>query len=428
MIIGAGAAGLAAAIFAAEASPRLKIVLLESANKPGTKILVSGGGRCNVTNEAVTPDDYFGGPSTIVRNVLRAFDEHRTLAWMKSLGVDLKLEPTGKYFPVTDEARTVLLALLARIKKSRVELRTGVKVNRLLKGPRGFNIYAGQAQPEVSARRVIMATGGLALPKSGSDGAGLRWMRALGHGIIPTTPALAPLLVAEGPWGNGPPTSLSGLTVEARLTLANDEGKKIAESTGSMLFTHFGLSGPAAMNFSRHLARYRLQFPGKPERVGLGVPRFTSLEDADAWLKEQAASHPKRQIATVLGELMPERLAAIFVPPASSESAGRIADLTRDERLELARNLVAAPLSVQGDRGYPFAETTAGGVDLREIDASTMESRKTPGLYLCGEILDVDGRIGGFNFQWAWSSGFLAGRAASGALEEQPASSTTFVA
>lgn len=403
---------MAAAIFAAESSPGLKIVLLESARRPGAKILVSGGGRCNVTNEAVTPADFSGGPSTIVRNVLRAFDEHRTLAWMSGLGVKLKLEPTGKYFPESDEARTVVAGLFARLGQLKIELRTGVKANRLLPVEGGFEIYAAQQKPEVRATRVIMATGGLALPRSGSDGAGLRWMRAVGHTVVPTTPALAPLLVKEGPWGKGSPSSLSGLTVDGRLTLMSGSGKKLAETTGSLLFTHFGLSGPCAMNFSRHLARHRLESPGDTPQVGLGLSPFGTLEEADAWLQEQGTAHPKRQVATVLEQQMPERLAAIF-----TDKAERIGGLTRERRLDLARGLVAAPIQVEGDRGYAFAETTAGGVDLREIDPATMESRKVPGLHLCGEILDVDGRIGGFNFQWAWSTGHLAGRAAARELE-----------
>lgn len=424
-IIGGGAAGMAAAIFAAEAAPSAKIVLLESARKPGAKILVSGGGRCNVTNEQVKPEDYCGGPPALIRNVLRAFDEQRTLAWMKSLGVDLKLEPTGKYFPVTDSASTVLAALFERLRKLRVEFRTGVKVNRLLPKDGGFEIYAGQERPEVTARRVIMATGGLALPKSGSDGAGLRWMRALGHHLVEPTPALAPLLVTAGPWGRGAPAALAGLTVEARLTLSDAPGRKLAESAGSLLFTHFGLSGPAAMNFSRHLARYRLEHPGEEGRVGLGLTHFATPEAADAWLQAQAAAHPKRQVANVLGELMPDRLADGFVVSGRAPDAVRIGDLNREQRTALARDLVAAPLRVEGDRGYAFAETTAGGVDLRDVDVRTMESRVTPGLHLCGEILDVDGRIGGFNFQWAWATGFLAGRAAARALAEAAAPETS---
>lgn len=423
VIIGAGAAGMAAAIFAAEVNPGTRIVLLESARRPGAKILVSGGGRCNVTNESVTPEDYCGGASTLIRNVLRAFDEHRTLAWMKELGVELKLEPTGKYFPVTDSAATVLSALLDRLKKLRVEMRVGVKVNRLIVKDGSFEVFAGHETPEVTARRVVMATGGLALPKSGSDGAGLRWMRALGHHTVPTTPALAPLVVTEGPWGSGAPTGLAGLTVEARLTLTDTAEKRLAESPGSMLFTHFGLSGPAAMNFSRHLARYRLDHPAEEARVGLGLTRFASEEEADTWLQGQAAGHPKRQLATVLGELMPERLAHLFV--GLEAEPRRIGDLKREERITLARNLVAAPIRVEGDRGYAFAEATAGGVELSDVDIRTMESRVTPGLHLCGEILDVDGRIGGFNFQWAWATGYLAGRAAARALVEAPAEAAT---
>lgn len=408
-IIGAGAAGLAAAIFAGEAAAGRgrRILLLDGARKMGAKILVSGGGRCNVTHESVTPDDYWGGPRPIIRNVLRAFDNRRTLEWMRSLGVELKLEPSGKYFPVTDSARTVLEALLGRVRALGVELRTGVRVTGIRPSTEGFEIMAGEEGLVARSRRLIVSTGGLALPKSGSDGTGLEWMKRLGHTIIPTTPALAPLVLRSGPDVGGRFAEFSGITLDLRLTLSAPGGKKLAEQTGSAVFTHFGLSGPAPMNLSRHIARFRLEHPGVEPRVTIGHPALSTPEKADAWLLEQIRTAPKRSVAGTLSVLFPERIAR-----ALAEDRGRLLDLNREQRLELARHLSALPLHQVRDRGYSFAETTAGGVDLREIDVRTMESRKVPGLHLCGEILDADGRIGGFNFQWAWATGHLAGRAA----------------
>jgi predicted Rossmann fold flavoprotein len=409
IIIGAGAAGLAAAIFAGEATPRgerragRRILLLDGAKSPGAKILVAGGGRCNVTHERVTPEDYCGGPRPIIRNVLRAFGEQRTLEWMAALGVPLKLEPTGKYFPVSNQARTVLEALFRRVREVGVEMLFQTRVTGVRQGAEGFQ-----------ARRLILATGGLALPKSGSDGAGLAMARRLGHSVIPTTPALSPLVLRPGPGPGGRFEELSGVTVEVRLGLYAPEGQRIEERTGSMVFTHFGVSGPAALDLSRHILRARLEHPETAFQVCLGHPALATVEEADNWLKRQVERQPRRAVWLAVNELWPERLARILAEGLGED----LAHLSRENRLELARRLARLPLEVTGDRGYAFAETTAGGVDLREVDARTMASRKAPGLYLCGEILDVDGRIGGFNFQWAWASGYLAGRAAAGSLGE----------
>ncbi|CAN5438745.1 NAD(P)/FAD-dependent oxidoreductase [soil metagenome] len=400
---------MAAAIFAAESASEtnLRILLLDGAKKPGAKILVSGGGRCNVTNEAVSPGDYAGGPQPIIRNVLRAFDEQKTLEWMESLGVPLKLEPTGKYFPTSDSARTVLDALVRRVRELGVEFVTAARCVEISRANGGFAI-ALESGDVVTAPTVIVATGGLSLPKSGSDGGGLVMLSTLGHTIVSLTPSLSPLT-----FGSSDPlakqlTALSGLTIEARLQLQEKSGRVLTSFTDSMLFTHFGLSGPAALNISRHFLRERLDHPASCAVIALGHPTLRNREEADLWLQEQARTNPKRLAANVLRELFPERLADVL----AGEIAKPLATLSRADRLTLATRISALPLPVTGDRGYAFAETTAGGVDLREVDHSTMQSRKIPGLFLCGELLDVDGRIGGFNFQWAWATGYLAGRAA----------------
>lgn len=407
-IIGAGAAGMAAAIFAAEVSPNsgASIFLLDGAKKPGAKILVSGGGRCNVTNEKVTPTDFNGSSPAVVKRVLKSFDNRRTLAWMKDLGVALKLEETGKYFPVTDKARTVLDALQRRLQELGVTLRAGCRVSRVLPKEGKFTIQLADGE-SITSPRVILATGGLALPKSGSDGAGLQWMRDLGLKVNPVTPALAPLVFREGDEAGDALRALSGMTLPMRLTLHEPSGARITESVGSAVFTHFGLSGPAPMNLSRHFSQWVLTKGGANPVVKFSLPEFPTLEEANRWLMDKGKQAPKKQVETILEELVPSRLAS-----ALGSIKGRIGDLTREERMILARRLSGLPLPVVGDRGYSFAESTAGGVDLSEINPSTMEVRAHPGLFLCGEILDVDGRIGGFNFQWAWSSGYLAGRGA----------------
>jgi predicted Rossmann fold flavoprotein len=409
-IVGAGAAGMAAAIFAgrAAATRQLRIALIDGAPKPGAKILVSGGGRCNVTHQTVTPDDYFGGSRVLIRNVLRAFDERKTVEWMHGMGVDLKLEETGKYFPVTDKARTVLDALTRALRDAGAELIAGTRITSIAPAGEQFFLYTTTGI-FATARRLIVATGGLSLPKSGSNGAGLEWLRKLGHTVVQTTPALAPLVLKHGASPGGRFADLSGVSFDCRIALRSPDGKTLAAETGSALFTHFGLSGPAPMNLSRHIAQWRLGNPSAPPAVTIGHSRFERTEQADAWLR--AAASPRRMTANVLAEVFPERLADVL-----AHGFGRLADLTREQRTRLARRMAQLPVDVTGDRGYEFAETTAGGVDLREIDVRTMQSRIVPGLFICGEMLDVDGRIGGFCFQWAWATGYLAGRGAVASL------------
>lgn len=420
-IVGAGAAGLATAIFAAEAGAQqgLTIAVFDGARKPGAKILVSGGGRCNVTNERVTEADYCGGPAPLVKRVLRTFGVEDTLAWMRALGVGLKLEPTGKYFPTTDSARTVLDALLRRMAEVAVRLHAGARVVDVAREGEGFALHLADGTV-IAARRLVMATGGLALPKSGSDGWGLAAVRRLGHAIIPTTPALVPMVLrAEGAAGlAGRFAELSGLAFPLRVATTDPTGRVHAATTGPLLWTHFGISGPAALDISRHWLRERHDAPDQPAPgLAVGLPEFERPDDADTWLLKQASAAPRRRIASALSDLAPERWALGLVQHASLEDDAPFAAMTREHRRALATAMARLPLNVAGDRGYSFAETTAGGVDLREIDTRTMASRRVPGLYLVGEMIDVDGRLGGFNFQWAWASGFVAGRAVAASLE-----------
>ena len=419
-IIGAGASGLAAAIFAGDASQGsgASIVLIESAKKPGAKILISGGGRCNVTNESVSEKDFWGGSPHTVRKVLSAFSHRDTVEWFGRMGVPLKREPSGKLFPTTDRAQTVLSALLSCGHRLGITLMSGWRVVGIEPIGPGFSLEMKsslETYQTLRARRVIVASGGLALPKSGSDGAGLSMMQGLGHTIIPTTPALTPLILSAGPSIGGRFAEFRGITIDARLRLCPGQAAKpLTEIDGSLVFTHFGISGPVAMNFSRHWLRARLEHPETPWRVLLGVPEFRTVAQADSWLKDTIRAYPRRLVRTALEEYCAARLAQAIAAEIGERTTA--AQLTREDRLWLADQLVQTPLKVIGTRGYSHAEATAGGVDLREVEWRTMESRRVPGVHLCGEILDVDGRIGGFNFQWAWSSGYLAGRGAAQSL------------
>jgi hypothetical protein len=446
-IIGAGAAGLAAGIFAAEAAQaaraaKPRIVILDGAKTIGAKILVSGGGRCNVTHDQIRPEDYFAS-RTIVRNVLAAFGEKATVRWMESIGVPLKREETGKLFPVSDSAKTVVAALLGRLHELGVEIRAGCRVTgsasagsvgraspaeeiphsdsssrRAVPALPPIPCHAGEAQPhedvtfivfhsqgELRARSVILCTGGKSLPRTGSDGAGWAIARRLGHTVTDTSAALVPLVLDDKMFH----ADVMGLSHEVELSTFV-EGKRIDRRTGSLLWTHFGISGPVVMDASRfwviahdksQLAEVRCNFlPGET---------FESVEKA---MVATAAARPKLSVGKAVAERLPERLRLALIRHAGVDPATAMGQLSRDARRALVHALTALPLPILRDRGWNYAEVTAGGVPLDEIDFRTMASRKVPGLFLAGEILDCDGRIGGFNFQWAWATGYLAGRAA----------------
>jgi predicted flavoprotein YhiN len=438
-VVGAGAAGLAAGIFAGEESgriapadgPRPSIVILDGAKKIGAKILVSGGGRCNVTNEEVLPQD-FNGNQPFIRNVLAAFTARAGADWFESLGVRLVREDLGKLFPERGGAKAVLGALIERCGALGIPILTERRVNEisstLLEGDAGLGgIHAGDgsaAAPSpvvesvpirefsirhdrgvLRARRVILATGGQSLPLTGSDGKGWQIARDLGHSVTPVHPALVPLLLDRGMFH----AALSGLSHPAELSTYAD-GKRIDRRSGSLLWTHFGISGPVVLDASRHWISARAK--GSHVELRCNFLPGWNAERLDGWLIRRVGSTPRRSVARVLCDLLPERIGRAHLTPHGIDPAMPIGELKRGTRRRLAASLLDTPLPVTGDRGWNYAEVTAGGVPLREIDYRTMASRTTPGLYLIGEMLDCDGRIGGFNFQWAWATGRLAGVAA----------------
>lgn len=457
-MIGAGAAGLTAALRAAEGGAR--VTLLNAHPKVGLKILMSGGTRCNVTHREVVAEDFNGGSRAFVARVLRAFTPEQTREWFETLGVRLKLEETGKYFPETDDARTVLNALLSAVRGAGITLRAGARVLRLVlvsggatpgagaiasgrggvtpgrggeiasgqTAPRGFRLGiqrvrdsaafgagavsahrerswtlpAGEPEEWLAADAVVLAAGGLSFPRTGSDGTGFALVTALGHTLEPPVPALTPL-TASDPLCD----AAQGMTLNAALTLRVD-GKAHASTRGSFLFTHFGYSGPAALDFSRHWHRAE----GSERSVDVSfAPGETRERLLGAWLAA-AADGGRRTPRQLLAERVPERLADLLCREAGVDPVERLSQVDRERRSAVIERVVARRLPVTGTLGYEKAEVTAGGVRLDEVDPSTLASRKVPGLYLCGEILDVEGRLGGFNFQFAWSSGTVAGRAA----------------
>jgi predicted Rossmann fold flavoprotein len=395
-IVGAGAAGLMAAIWAGRTEPRSRIVALDGARVIGAKILVAGGGRCNVTHDVVDETAYAGSSRNAIRKVLKRFDVGPTVEFFRGLGVELKREETGKLFPVTDNARTVLGALLGAVRASGVEVRHPWRVGAIRRAGGGFEVER-EGGGTLRAARVILATGGMALPRSGSDGQGYSIAKSLGHTVTERVfPALVPLTLPKGHFVCG----LSGVAAPASLELRETSGRRLASFTGAVLCTHFGVSGPAVLDISR----YCLERAGGASLVVNWLPGL-SREGLDGELLRLGA----RSVGRFLGERLPERLAQALCREARVDAATPGHGLTREQRRAVTGAVCEMPLPVTGDRGFTFAEATAGGVPLSELHLNTMESRVCPGLHLCGEVCDVDGRIGGYNFQWAWASGFVAG-------------------
>ena len=404
-VVGAGAAGLMAGIFAGttlqERSSRCSVAVLDGASRIGAKILISGGGRCNVTHDVVEPDAFFGDSRNSVAKVLRTFDVAQTIQFFETLGVSLKREETGKLFPVTNRARTVLDALLRASEDSGTHLLSSTRVFSVSKTSTGFAMQTSQG--EVTCSKLVIATGGMSVPKSGSDGVGYELVRSLGHHVTSTSPALVPLLLPADHWM----TRLSGIAADVELLLTLVNGRILRREVGSLLFTHFGVSGPVVLDMSRHWNTARSA--GKASLFA----NFRPGEDHSSvseWLLEMQKARPHLTLQALLASLLPERLVSLLITESARlDPARRMKVLSRIERSRLSESLTRCELPAEEDRGFNFAEVTAGGVPLKELHLSTMSSRICAGLYLCGEILDVDGRIGGYNFQWAWATGRLAG-------------------
>lgn len=421
-VVGCGAAGMMAAIAAGRALARAglsrlpSIIALDGAKKLGAKILVAGGGRCNVTHHRVDPSDYAGSTTPAIRKVLLHFGVDDTVAFFRELGVELKQEETGKLFPVTNDARTVLDAMMRAMHEAHVRVLHPWRVASVARTPEGFMLARSldeqldaETAINVRARTLILATGGKSLPRTGSDGAGYALATSLGHTITPAPheggvfPALVPLTLEKGHWL----TQLAGVAIPATLEVRSSRDKKLESATGSTLFTHVGLSGPAALDISRHFTLARRADAGA-QLVANWLPgvRFEQiLHDA-----AQGGGHSIARILTDAG--LPARVARACCDAAGADHAATVRALPRAVRQVLLETVTACRLPITGDRGWLFAEVTAGGVPLSELHLDTMESRVCPGLHLCGEVCDVDGRLGGFNFQWAWASGHLAGEGA----------------
>jgi predicted Rossmann fold flavoprotein len=423
-ILGAGAAGLVAAIRAAERGK--SVVLLEKNRRAGVKILMSGGTRCNLTNArglrdlsvvtglidssydpryargAKSIQDAFGAGGRFLGPALRALSVEKTITLFEAEGVATKVEANGKIFPVSDRAVDVLEALLRRLRRSGAQLRTDCAANAVESIEQGFRIDT-PADP-IEAERVVVAVGGQSYPGCGTTGDGFALARRFGHSIVEPKPALVPVRV-DAPWV----TELKGLTLPdvTASVVVSSTTTKLQERRESVLFAHFGLTGPAILDVSRAVARHE-----GPERLDL---LLDLLPDQRAEEYERQLSSDCRvgrpTIAVLLARSIPRRLVDILMTLARVPGDRVGPELTREERSRLVVQIKSLRLPIVATLGFAKAEVTCGGVQLDEVNPETLESRLRPGLHFVGEVLDLDGLIGGYNFQAAWSTGWLAGDA-----------------
>lgn len=400
-VIGGGAAGMMAAIFAAEGGA--ETLLLERTGDGGRKILISGGGRCNILPARLDETRFVtdSSPHTL-RNIVRSWPLHEQRAFFEhDLGILLAEEvDSEKLFPSSNKARDVRDGLLAYAIAKGARWMPDTTVIGVEQGEAGWRIATLDGR-SIATDLLIVATGGLSVPATGSDGRGLSWLKGLGHTVHPTYAALTPVLAHPAPFAE-----LSGVSLT--VTLSASDAERRAEATGGFLFTHRGYSGPSVLDVSHVIVR---STGAGPDRARLLV-QWTAMNDA-TW---DAALRPAgpRNVATLVREQMPARLADTLLAMARVAPDTRLSQLRREDRATLVGLLTRCELPWTGHGGYAKAEVTGGGVSLAEIDPRTMESRRHAGLYICGEALDAFGPIGGYNFLWAWATGRAAGLAAAG--------------
>jgi predicted Rossmann fold flavoprotein len=402
LVMGAGAAGLMAALRAAELGKRT--LLLEKNRKAGVKILMSGGTRCNIThatdNRGIV--EAFGRQGPFLHSPLAALSVQDVLDFFESAGVATKVESTGKVFPVSNRAVDVLSALLRRLNDSGAALALGEPVLGARAHESGFAVTTPLRA--IAARRVVLTMGGRSYPGAGTTGDGYGIAASFGHTIVTPRPALVPVRVAE-PWVN----ELRGITLPDVSVRVLEGSTVLAVRRGSLLFAHFGLSGPVILDVSRAISGH-----SQPTTLALEVNLMPALreDELDDRLRRETAAAGKKLLAVVLGELIPRRLAEAVLVSIGLGADRKAAALNKNDRLSLVKGIRQMRLPVAGTLGFEKAEVTAGGVALAEVDSRRMQSKIQPGLYFAGEVLDLDGPIGGYNFQAAWSTGWLAGTAA----------------
>ncbi|QQR67006.1 MAG: NAD(P)/FAD-dependent oxidoreductase [Candidatus Brocadia sp.] len=400
IVIGGGPAGMMAAGRAGEKGK--KVVLLEKKDRMGKKLLLCATGRCNVTNTA-SLDQFitaYGRGGHFLRTALETFDNEKLRSLLLSYGVETVVENKGRVFPKSQRADSVLQALEAYMHDHKVKIQTHSPVVRLnFEGNRISDVETSQGN--VFGKNILIATGGLSYPATGSSGDGYKFASSAGHTICPTYPAIIAFETEES-WVK----SLQGTPIKNVHITAYQSGKKIAEQFGEALFTHYGLSGPTILDMSKRMVEC---LQDGPVKIRIDLKPKHSPEVLEGLLLDQIKRHGSKAIKSCLAFFIPEKLTSIFVNLCNLEPNKKASQITVSERRKILKQLKGFCLTLIHHRPMEEAIVTAGGVNLNEVNAKTMESKLLEGLYFAGEVLDIDGPTGGFNLQAAFSTGYLAG-------------------
>ena len=406
IVIGGGASGMMSAIQAAAGGAN--VTLLEKMPRVGRKLSITGKGRCNLTNAADVSEvvKNLPGNGKFLFSALKKFSPADTVNFFNRLGVATKIERGGRVFPASDDASEVIDALLRHMAIVGVDVRTNSPVTEIIaEGKKIRGVVVGRKV--LTADAIILATGGASYPATGSTGDGFRFARRLGHNVTELLPALVPLETEEDFVKD-----LQGLSLRnVRVKLLAD-GRKVAELFGEMLFTHFGVSGPIILTLSRQAAR--LLADGRFVELEINLKPAITPEQLDARILRDFDKFKRRTIKNSLGELLPSKLIPIILDQTYLDENRRVDDITQAERRRLVEVLRGLPLTITKTRPLAEAIVTSGGVSVKEIDPRTMQSKLVEGLFIVGEVADVDGFTGGFNLQAAWAMGYVAGTNAAG--------------
>ncbi len=409
VVIGGGPSGLMAAIAAARGGA--STLLLDKGDKLGRKLGISGGGRCNVTNNKEPSEliRFIPGNGRFLHSVLSRFGSREIAEFFEELGIGLKEEDHGRMFPSTDKAKTVVDALLREVRRCGVEIGAMRKVERVLyDGERVTGVLLSDGDT-VKADCVILATGGKSVPHTGSTGDGYAWAVEAGHTITDLYPTEVPI-TSDAEWIRN--RELQGLSLrDVELTVMDGRGKAIVKHRGDMIFTHFGLSGPTALRCSGFVVRALRDGKG-PVSVAIDWFPDTSGESLAAGWMKQAADEPRKALKTLLRQLLPERAVPLMLRWAEASGDTAASNVSKAAWQRLAALCKALPVPASGTLSIEEAFITGGGVSVREVDPRTMASKLMRGLYFCGEVLDIHGYTGGYNITAAFATGHAAGTAA----------------
>ncbi len=403
IVVGAGAAGMLAAIYAARNGH--EVLLLEKNDKAGKKLYITGKGRCNITN-ACEMEDLFKNVMSNPKFLYGAFygySNYDVIDFFEQLGLKTKIERGGRVFPESDKSSEVIGVLLKELKRLQVDIRYQCEVEQILTEDSAVKgVLIKKTQEKLSADKVIVATGGLSYPSTGSTGDGYRFAKSMGHSVTKLSPSLVPVNIKEIELVK----ELQGLSLKNIEITVTSQNKVIYSDFGELLFTHFGVSGPVILSASSYLVPYMGQ---KDLTLSIDLKPALTKEQLDARILRDFDEFKNKQYKNALDQLLPRKMIQVIIALSKIDPEKKVNLITKEERKRLVDTLKAMTLSIDRLRDYNEAVITKGGITVKEINPSTMESRLISGVYYIGEVLDLDALTGGFNLQIAWSTAYLAG-------------------